>query len=125
MKKIKIAYWIVNILFGGFMLFSAIPDILSSPDAVTFMTQLGYPLYFIPFIGVAKVLGVAAMFIPGFPRVTEWAYAGLMFDLVGAGYSVYCIGGAAGAAPMLIFIALGAAAYVLYHKKLKLQGTVI
>lgn len=124
MKKIKIAYWIVNILFGGFMLFTAIPDLINSPETVTFMTGLGYPLYFIPFIGVAKILGVIAIFIPGFPRVTEWAYAGLMFDLIGACFSVICVYGIGGATIMPIFIALGFTAYILYHKKLKLPQVI-
>ena len=76
MKRIKIIYWTVTILFAAFMIFTAIPDILMAPDAVTFMNQLGYPNYFIPFIGIAKVLGCIAILVPGFPRIKEWAYAG-------------------------------------------------
>lgn len=48
------------------------------------MTHLGYPLYFLTFLGVWKVLGAVAILIPGFPRVKEWAYAGMIFDLSGA-----------------------------------------
>jgi DoxX-like protein len=71
MKKIKIIYWIITGLFAAFMLFTAIPDIIMDPEAIKFMTALGYPLYFIPFIGVAKVLGAIAILIPGFPRIKE------------------------------------------------------
>ena len=119
MKKLKIMYWIFTGLFAGIMLLSAVPDILNSPDAVVFMTQLGYPLYFTPFIGVAKVLGVIAILIPGFPRITEWAYAGLMFDLIGAIYSIASIGGIVGSLPIFLFVGLGIGSYVFYHKKLK------
>ncbi len=84
MKKNKALYWTITGLFLAFMLFSAVPDILVVPDAVTFMVHLGYPKYFIPFIGVAKLLGVIAILVPGFPRIKEWAYAGLCFDLIGA-----------------------------------------
>ena len=123
MKKTKIAYWIVTILFGGFMLFSAIPDVISSPDAVKFMTWLGYPEYFIPFIGVAKVLGVIAIFIPGFPRIKEWAYAGLVFDLVGATYSAACVKlDAFGVVFMTVLIMLAFVSYFLYHKKERQAG---
>src|SRR3954470_14106256 len=101
MKKTKIIYWIITGLFAGFMIFTAIPDILVVPDAVDFMVKLGYPVYFIPFIGVAKVLGGIAILIPGFPRIKEWAYAGLMFDLIGAAYSVSASMGAANGLPML------------------------
>ena len=88
MKKIKIFYWIITGLFSAFMLFSAIPDTLSTSDAIKFMNQLGYPNYIIPFLGIAKVLGVIAILSPGHKRITEWAYAGLFFDLAGATYSV-------------------------------------
>ena len=87
MKKTKVIYWIVTGIFAAFMLFSAIPDILLVPDAVTMITGLGYPRYIIPFLGVAKLLGVIAILIPGYSRIKEWAYAGLFFDLIGATYS--------------------------------------
>ena len=93
MKKTKTIYWIITGLFCAFMAFSAIPDIMVTPDAVTIITGLGYPKYFIPFIGVAKLLGVIAVLIPGFPIVKEWAYAGLFFDLLGATYSGLSVGG--------------------------------
>lgn len=87
MKRTKIFYWIVTGLFSAFMLFTAIPDVLVIPDAAKFIAGLGYPKYFVAFIGVAKVLGVIAVVIPRFPRLKEWAYAGLFFDLLGATYS--------------------------------------
>jgi len=43
------------VMFSAFMLFSAVPDILVVPAAVKFMTDLGYPVYIIPFLGVAKL----------------------------------------------------------------------
>lgn len=64
MKKSKTLYWIITGLFSAFMLFSALPDILVVPEAVTFMSHLGYPKYFIPFIGIAKLLGVIAILVP-------------------------------------------------------------
>ena len=125
MKRTRIIYWIVTILFAGFMLFSAIPDILMTPDAVTFMTYLGYPKYFIPFIGVAKVLGVIAILIPGFPRIKEWAYAGLVFDLIGATYSAMSVKiDAFGAVFMSVIIGMAFASYFLYHKKEREAGRV-
>ena len=68
-------------------------EILKVPDAVAFITQLGYPVYFIPFIGVAKVLGSIAIVVPRFPKLKEWAYAGLTFDLIGAVYSNLMVNG--------------------------------
>lgn len=119
-KKTNIIYWIFTGLIGLALTGSSIPDVISSPQAVEFMTKLGYPHYIIPFLGVAKILGVIAILIPGYPRIKEWAYAGLMFDLVGAAYSQVGAGGPpAGAAFMLIFIIPLAVSYIYYHKKLK------
>jgi uncharacterized membrane protein YphA (DoxX/SURF4 family) len=124
-KKTKILYWIFTILFALLMFGSGIPDILSNPIAVKGMhEELGYPLYFLPFIGVAKALGAIAILIPGFPRIKEWAYAGLFFDLIAAMYSIMAAGKPASDwAPMVFPIALAVIAYVLYHKKIKEENT--
>lgn len=124
MKRINIIYWIVTGLFAAFMIFSSTSNIMKSPEAVAMLhDQLGYPIYFIPFIGVAKLLGSITLVIPGFPRLKEWAYSGLIFDLIGATYSFYSIGEPFFAwAPMFIFIALGFASYWLYHKRASLKA---
>jgi len=121
MKKANIFYWVFTGLFSAMMLGSAIPDIISSPIAVQGMhNELGYPLYFIPFIGAAKVLGVLAVLLPISPRVKEWAYAGLVFDLIGATFSIIAIGKPDWIFMLLpIFLAIGS--YVFYHKKRTLQ----
>jgi hypothetical protein len=122
MKKTKIIYWIITGLFSAFMLFSAIPDILVTPDAITFMNGLGYPTYIIPFLGVAKLLGIIAILIPRFPRIKEWAYAGLFFDLMGATYSQIAHDGLL---PQISFMFLPIIflflSYYFYHKKVQLK----
>lgn len=124
MKKTKIAYWVFTGLFAFVMLGSAIPDILVMPEAVQGFKEMGYPAYLIPFLGWAKLLGVAAILIPGFPRIKEWAYAGLFIDLVGAAYSVGSIGKSMNNwVPMLVIIGIGISSYVFYHKKLRLSAT--
>lgn len=93
MKRTNLIYWTTTILFVAFMLSSAIPDIMMIEDATKFMAHLGYPDYFTPFIGWAKVLGCVALLLPGFPKIREWAYAGMFFDLIGAVYSVIMVEG--------------------------------
>jgi DoxX-like family len=123
MKKISILHWVFTGLFGAFMLFSAIPDMLVVPDAVSFITNLGYPKYIIPFLGTAKFLGVVAILIPGFPRIKEWAYAGLFFDLLGATYSGISHDGLAPSMAFMLFpFGLETLSYIYYHKRLKLQS---
>ncbi len=118
MKKINITYWIVTVIFAAFMIFTSIPDIMSSTDAVNFMKgQLGYPQYIIPFIGIAKLSGAIVILIPGFPRIKEWAYAGLVFDLVGAMYSVKMAAPGMGWTFMFLPLSFAAASYILLRKK--------
>lgn len=104
MKKITIWYWIVTILFTGFMIFTAIPNVMVTKESVDLIsTQLGFPQYFIPFIGWAKLLGCAAVLFPGLHRsIKEWAYAGLFFDIFGAVYGGIALYGFQ--APMLTML---------------------
>lgn len=119
MKKTNTWYWIITGIFCAFMLFSSIPDIMMAPDAVTFMNHLGYPNYFIPFIGVMKVLGIIVILVPGYPRIKEWAYAGLAFDLIGAAYSVVAVEGfQASVSFMVLPVGFLIMSYSLYHKRL-------
>lgn len=124
MKKTKVLYWVFTGLFSAMMVGSAIPDIILDPIAVKGMHEdLGYPIYFIPFIGVVKVLGVIAILIPGFRTLKEWAYAGLIFDLIGATFSIIAVGKDTTAwLPMFLPLSLAFASYVFYHKKLKLPS---
>jgi hypothetical protein len=122
MKKIKIFYWITTGIFAAFMLFSAIQEIMGSPDAVKIITGLGYPAYLVLFLGIAKLLGSITILVPGFKWLKEWAYAGFFFDLLGATYSVLVTG------PfrppilfMLLFFAFLFLSYYLWHKTM---GTV-
>jgi LPXTG-motif cell wall-anchored protein len=92
MKKTKVLYWILTGLMAAFMLMASIPDVLKLPEVVALFTHLGYPVYLLSFIGTAKILAVIAILFPRFPRLKEWAYAGLVFDLIGALYSHISVG---------------------------------
>jgi hypothetical protein len=123
-KTINILYWVCTILFALLMLFSAIGGIKPSTDAIKIMHDgLGYPVYFIQFISLAKVLGVIAILIPGLHRIKEWAYAGLFFDLAGATYSGIASSGRFD--PMMItllaWIIPGILSYYFWHKKMNLS----
>src|SRR5258708_7537608 len=87
MKKINIIYWVFTCLMTALCVLGSFLDISHAPDAVALIKHLGYPLYFVTFIGVIRLLGIIAVFIPGYPKVKEWAYAGLFFDTAGAMYS--------------------------------------
>ncbi len=126
MKKTKTLYWIFTILFALIMVATALPNVMMSEDSIALIhTTLGYPKYFITFVGIVKLLGVIGILIPGFPRVTEWSYAGLFFDLGAATISGIVVQGFDPAQfGMLIFIAPGVLSYIYYHKRLREQGII-
>ena len=125
MKKINILYWSITVIFTGFMIFTAVPNVMVSADSVTLITDgLGYPKYFIPFIGIAKITGALAILIPGLKRIKEWAYAGLFFDLFSATYSiVYTWGGSPDIVFMILPVIFLFISYFLWHKKMSALKT--
>ena len=93
-ERNKIIYWIATIWLALGMVATGIQQLLHlqvegalAPPGVYGITQLGYPVYFLTIIGVWKILGVVALFVPRFPLVKEWAYAGFFFLLTGAVFS--------------------------------------
>jgi len=126
MKKINIIYWIATGLLLALMLFSAAGTFfIHDPKSIEKMAPLGYPAYVMQMLAVAKILGIIAILMPGFPRIKEWAYAGFTFDLLGATISMIVTGFAvADWAPMFIFLAILAVSYIYFHKRLKLKAGV-
>lgn len=87
MNKRNITYWVSTGLVAAAMLSGGVADVVGPAPVVEGMTHLGYPGYFALILGVWKVLGGVAVLAPGFPRLKEWAYAGIVFDLSGAALS--------------------------------------
>lgn len=92
MKNGRILDWIVSGLAAALMVMASIPDVMRNAQAISIFEHLGYPVYLLPFLGTAKLLGAGVVLVPGLPRLKEWAYAGLVFDLAGALYSHVSIG---------------------------------
>lgn len=119
-KRDNIIFWVSTGLFSAFILSGAIPNIMSTPEWEKVFEDLGYPLYLLPVIGAAKVLGIIALLIPGYPRIKEWAYAGFFFDLSGAVYSGVVVGGFNPLMLIMLFPYItGGLSYVYHHKRLR------
>jgi hypothetical protein len=88
-KTLTTLYWVFTVLFALLMLFASVGGLQPTADTIKVMHDgMGFPVYFIQYISVAKVIGVIAILIPNLKKgVKEWAYAGLFFDLAGAVYS--------------------------------------
>jgi hypothetical protein len=92
-KAKSIAYWATTILVAFFIGSGGMAQMWqyhAHPHGV--VPVLGYPLYFFAILGFWKVLGALAVLAPRFPRLKEWAYAGIFFDLTGAVASIAAVG---------------------------------
>jgi len=93
-KTKKIAYWVTTGLVV-FCMTGGIFELLGLKSTTAGIMRLGYPSYIVPALGLGKVLAIVAILWSGFPRLKEWAYAGLLFNMVGATVShVACHDGA-------------------------------
>jgi DoxX-like family len=119
-KTTNLLYWIFTILFVALMLFSSASGLKPNEDAIKFLHDgFGFPIYFIQFISIAKVVGCIALLIPGLKTVKEWAYAGLFFDLIGATYSGIAVAGKFDVMilSMLIWFGTGILSYYFWKKR--------
>jgi uncharacterized membrane protein len=88
----RVAYWATTGYVALAMFIGGLSEVLdasmgiefSSIGIATVVAVLGYPLYFVYITGIAKMLGAIAIIVPHFPRLKEWAYAGLTINMTGA-----------------------------------------
>jgi len=93
MKAKNIAYWTTTVLIAFSIGSGGVAQVARLQGTVNgFVRILGYPLYFVTILGIWKVLGAIAILVPRFPRLKEWAYAGIFFDLTGAAASSFAVG---------------------------------
>lgn len=91
-KRNKIIYWIATVWLALGMLSTGIVQLIKMKEEVDMMTHLGYPVYLLTLLAIWKVLGVAAILIPKFALLKEWAYAGFFFVMSGAVFSHLAVG---------------------------------
>ena len=119
-KTTNLLYWVFTILFAALMLFSSIGGLKPGEDAIKMLHDgLGYPIFFIQFISIAKLLGSITLLIPGLKTIKEWAYAGLFFDLIGAVYSGVAVAGKFDPMmlTMLLWFGTGILSYYYWKKR--------
>jgi hypothetical protein len=84
MPSKAIGYWIATGVFCVLLGSSGAAYLAGVEFLAESMAHLGYPPYILIILGTAKLVGVAALLVPGMPLLKEWAYAGFAFDLIGA-----------------------------------------
>jgi uncharacterized membrane protein YphA (DoxX/SURF4 family) len=116
-KSTKIIYWVFTLLFVLPMIGTAIPELFTaSPGSLPILHHLGYPAYLARILGLAKLLGAAAVVLGRFPRLKEWAYAGFTFDYLGAISSHLLSGDKSEPLLPLAFLLLSSISYIFWRK---------
>jgi len=109
-KRNKIIYWIATGWLSLGMISTAIVQLLKTKEGqggLDSVSHLRYPAYILTILGGWKILGVAAVLVPKFPLVKEWAYAGFFFVMTGAMFSHLAAGDSLSAIfPSLLLLVL-------------------
>lgn len=124
MKKNNTYFWIATVvifLFEGIM---PLGTLVFSPENFNAGTKpLGYPDYFAYALIVCKFLGASALMIPNLsPRIKEWAYAGLTFNLVFAIISHAIVDGNIFYIMIPVIVGIVLAISYLNHHKIEKNG---
>jgi hypothetical protein len=91
-NKQKILFWVFTTPIVIMMLMSGVGLLMQWPQNLEGIAHLGYPSYFVFFLGTAKALGVCALLYRRFATLTEWAYAGFTFNFLAAAFSHFSVG---------------------------------
>ncbi len=78
-KTNKTLYFLSTIILSGMMLMSAGMYFFNYAEVSEIFMALGFPVYIIYPLGIAKVLGVIALWSKKCCDLREWAYAGFFF----------------------------------------------
>ncbi|WP_018350342.1 DoxX family protein [Longispora albida] len=85
-------FWVTTLIVTVESAVGAYWDIAQIDYVREVFGRLGYPMYFAVLMGAWKAGAVAALLVPRFPRLKEWAYAGLVFVYSGAAVSHFAAG---------------------------------
>ena len=84
MKKLKTWYWVATIIFALMMIMDGFGGIIQQEAGKEVLKHLGYPMYLLIIVGIAKLLGAASILQNKFKTIKEWAYAGFAINFIGA-----------------------------------------
>jgi DoxX-like family len=113
-RRRTVTYWAVSLPFLAETALGIQWDLQRGEYVRGLLDKIRFPYYFHTALGVSKVLALAALLVPGFPRLKEWAYAGTTFVYVGAAASHIAVhDGAAEVVPPLILAVDALASWAL------------
>lgn len=83
-RRQNVVYWLVSLPVLAETAAGIQWDFARNPAVVQALDTIQFPDYMADVLGTAKVLALVALLAPRFPRLKEWAYAGLVFVYFGA-----------------------------------------
>jgi predicted alpha/beta hydrolase len=111
-------YWAATAAVIGESIAGGVLDLARQAPFYPALIHLGYPPYFSDILGAAKLLAAAALLAPGLPRLKEWAYAGIMINMIGATASHLASGdGISDVTPPAVFAAITLLSYTLARRR--------
>jgi uncharacterized membrane protein YphA (DoxX/SURF4 family) len=78
------AYWVITAIVVAECAIGGTMDLFHLPPFYPLMIDLGYPSYLSTILGTAKLIAAVVLVAPTLPRLKEWAYAGVMINMLGA-----------------------------------------
>ena len=122
----QIAFWTATAIVLAESVAGGAGDLARQGSYYRALIHLGYPSYFTDILGAAKLLAAAVLLVPGFPRLKEWAYAGIMINMVGAAVSHIAVGDGIGdIAPPATFAVIVLVSWLLYQAQLTQPPTML
>ena len=116
-KTAKRIYWTGTALTSLWFGTSGVCELTRNPIVWDITLALHYPAYFIYVLGVAKVLGVTVLLIPGrLLRLKEWVFAGVFFDIIFAFASKVNVLGPSAAVDAVIAFIMVSVTYIMFRK---------
>jgi len=116
MKTTKILYWTSTGLVSAFFLMSSSMYLTKDPGLMKSFESLGFPVFFVTLLGIAKLSGALALLNPWSQTLKEWAYAGFTFTLIGAVW-VHVVTSTSFLMPLVAMALLG----VSYYFRMRLR----
>ncbi len=92
MKKFKITYWVATALIILMIGLGSFADIFMIDAMRESIKHQGFPVHFLPFLGIAKLLAVIVIVVPTLKWLKLSAYVGLFWYFLGAIYSHFSVG---------------------------------
>jgi uncharacterized membrane protein YphA (DoxX/SURF4 family) len=86
-RGVLIAMRVLTIFMALVWVFFGTNWLRRTPEVLDAINHLGYPLYITSVIGMTHILGGLGLLIPNRPRLSQWVFAGLTYDLILAAIS--------------------------------------